>query len=177
MNFSSFLDFFTASQALTLTTRKSDLQKVSKSTSSCQGSVSMAGWAGAAEAWRMASSSSRALSMSMRGKRFSPFTTGASSGRLPQTLAESQVCTPSSAPIWAKSLAEESGMKGASRMPQMRVASSRLYRTWARRVPLASISLAKAQGMDSSMYLLARWMTLKTSSRALWGAQASMSAS
>ena len=44
---SSFLDFFTGSQALTLTTRKSDLQKVSKSTgSSVYGSSSTAGLAG-----------------------------------------------------------------------------------------------------------------------------------
>ena len=63
-----------------------------------------------------------------------------------------------------------SGMKGVSRMPQMRVVSSRLYITWARRAPLASISLARAQGMVSSIYLLARAMTLNTSSRALWGA-------
>ena len=40
-NFKSFLDFFTASQALTFTTRKSDLLKVSKSTNSWKsGSIS-----------------------------------------------------------------------------------------------------------------------------------------
>ena len=126
VNFKSFLDFFTASQAFTFTTRKSDLQKVSKSTSSSQGSSSMAGWAGAAEAARMASSSARAWSMSTRGKRLAPLVTGAVSGRLPHWAAVSQVWQVSSAPIWAKSLAQASGIKGVSRMPQIRVASRRL---------------------------------------------------
>ena len=40
VNFSSFFDFFTASQALTFTARKSDFEKVSKSTeSSNSGSI------------------------------------------------------------------------------------------------------------------------------------------
>ena len=61
-------------------------------------------------------------------------------------------------------------MKGVRRMAEMRSTSSRLYMTVARRVPLASMSLASTQGAFSSMYLLARPMTLKTSARAFWKA-------
>ena len=74
--------------------------------------------------------------------------TVAVSDRPPQAAALSQVWAAGSAPIWAKSLAMLSGMKGVSRMPQMRVVSSRLYITWARRAPLASISLARAQAVS-----------------------------
>ena len=94
--------------------------------------------------------------------------------RLPHWAALSQVRQPSQAPIWAKSLSMLSGMKGVSSTPQMRVASSRLYMTLASRGPLASMSLARAQGAVSSIYLLARAMTLKTSARASWKAKRSM---
>ena len=74
VNFSSFSLFFTASQAFTFTTRKSDLQKVSKSTFSVSwGSTSTAGRAAFRASASAASSSARALSMSSRGKRFSPW--------------------------------------------------------------------------------------------------------
>ena len=52
-------------------------------------------------------------------------------------------------------------------MRLMRRHSSRLYRTLARRAFLLS-SLASCQGAVSSMYLFARWMSLKTSSSARW---------
>ena len=55
--------------------------------------------------------------------------TAAVSARLPHWAAESQVRQPSQAPIWAKSFSQEAGMKGDRRMPQMRVASRRLYST------------------------------------------------
>ena len=58
---------------------------------------------------------------------------------------------------------------GSSRAAQMRTVSSRLYRTLARRGWLAS-SLARTQGAFSSIYLLAREMTLNTSARAFWKA-------
>ena len=151
---------------------------MSKSTFSVSwGSTSTAGRAAFLAAASAASSSSRALSMSSRGNRFSPLVTAAVSGRAPHSAAASQVRLSAGAPIWAKSFSQLSGMKGVSRMPQMRVASSRLYSTWASRLPLVSISFARAQGAFSSIYLLARWMALKISSRALWGAKVSMSSS
>ena len=61
-------------------------------------------------------------------------------------------------------------MKGVSRMAHTRRVSRRLYMTVARRTPLASISLARTQGAFSSIYLLAREMTLKISPRAFWKA-------
>ena len=64
--------------------------------------------------------------MSMRGNRFSPLVTEAVSLRAPQTAALSQVWMSAGAPIWTNSLSMLSGMKGVSRMPQIRVASSRL---------------------------------------------------
>ena len=59
----------------------------------------------------------------------------------------------------------------------MRMDSSRLYITRARRGPLASRSLASTQGLFSSIYLLARPMTAKTSIRAFWKAYFSIWAS
>ena len=64
-------------------------------------------------------------------------------------------------------LAVLSGMNGVNSWVQIRSASSRLYMTVARRSLLAS-SLASTQGAVSSIYLFAREMTLKTSSRAAW---------
>ena len=126
VNRRSFLDFFTASQALTFTTRKSQAAKLSNGVSSANGTSSRCGSLGPRAARRISSSSARAWSMSMRGKRFSPFVTSFSSARLPQTLAESQVRHSSQVPICANSFSQEDGMNGESRMPQMRVASSRL---------------------------------------------------
>ncbi len=60
-----------------------------------------------------------------------------------------------------------SGMKGVSSWVQIRSASSRLYITVARRALFAS-SFASTQGAVSSIYLFAREMTLKTSSSAVW---------
>ena len=114
--------------------------------------------------------------MSTRGNRFSPLETTAVSDNPPHWAAEAQLRAEASAPIWEKSLSMLSGMKGISKMPQMRAASSRLYSTWASRAPLASMSLARVQGVFSSIYLFARWMTLKISSKALWGAKWSISA-
>ena len=62
------------------------------------------------------------------------------------------------------------GMKGVSRTAEMRSTSSRLYITRASRAPLASMSLARVQGVFSSIYLLARPITLKISARAFWKA-------
>ena len=117
-----------------------------------------------------ASSSAMACSASTRGKRFSPLVTLAVWDRAPHAAALSQVWPASSAPIWANSLVMLSGMKGVSSTPQMRVVSSRLYMTVASRAPLASMSLASAQGAVSSIYLLARATTLNTSASASWKA-------
>ena len=107
--------------------------------------------------------------MSMRGKRFSPRSTRTFAGREPHFPALSQVVHPAQAPICPKSLAQELGMKGLRSTPEMRRHSSRLYMTRARRGRLAS-SLARTQGAVSSIYLLARAMSLKTSARASWKA-------
>ena len=58
----------------------------------------------------------------------------------------------------------------------MRMVSSRLYSTFARR-GLPSSLLASTQGAFSSIYLLAREMTLKTSARAFWKAYFSICSS
>ena len=103
--------------------------------------------------------------MSRRGKRVSPFVTVTSAGRAPQTAALSQPVSSPFAPIWAKAFSQLDGMKGTSRLVQMRRLSSRLYMTEARRARLVS-SLARVQGAVSSIYLLAREMTRNTSSSA-----------
>ena len=61
-------------------------------------------------------------------------------------------------------------MKGVRRTAEMRSTSSRLYMTVARRVPLASMSLASTQGAFYAALDCARPMTLKTSARAFWKA-------
>ena len=81
-----------------------------------------------------------------------------------------------SAPICAKIFSQESGMNGSRSVVQMRMDSSRLYMTDARRGPLPS-SLASAHGIVSSIYLLARWTHLKISSRAFWNWNFSICAS
>ena len=58
-----------------------------------------------------------------------------------------------------------SGIKGASRPAQIRTVSSRLYKTLASLGWVASL-LASTQGAFSSIYLLAREMTLKISPKA-----------
>ena len=85
-------------------------------------------------------------------------------GSTPHTLALSQLRHLSSAPSLAKILSQLSGMTGCKSVVQMRMVSSRLYSTEARRSRLLS-SLPSAQGAVSSIYLLARSMTLNTSSR------------
>ena len=175
MNFSRRSDFFTASQLLTFTTRKSDLQKVSKSTfSSAWGSSSMGGRAARRASSSIFSSSASSLFMSMRGKSVSPLVTATSAGRLPQTAALSQFWTDSSAPICAKAFLQLSGMNGTSRQVQIRRLSRRLYITLARRARFDS-SLARVQGAFSSIYLFAREMTLNISSSAAWVWKLSMS--
>ena len=175
VNLRSLSDFLTASQLLTLTTRKSDLQKVSKSTFSVSwGSSSMGGRAALRASSSSFSSSASSFVMSMRGKSVSPFVTLTFSGRLPQWAALSQQRTDSSAPIWAKARSQLSGMKGVSRQVQMRRVSSRLYMTEASLARFDS-SLARTQGAFSSIYLLAREMTLNISSSAAWVWKVSMS--
>ena len=110
--------------------------------------------------------------MSMRGNRFSPLVTVTVPGSRPQVPASSQPVR--SAPIWAKIFPQVSGMKGVSRMAQMRTASSRLYSTRASR-GLSSWVLASTQGAFSSIYLLAREITSKISTRAVWKVYSSMS--
>ena len=58
-------------------------------------------------------------------------------------------------------------------MAHTRRVSRRLYITWASRGPLAVISLASTQGAFSSIYLLARSITLKISARPFWKAKCS----
>ena len=159
MNFRSFLLFFTASQESTLHTRISHLEKSSMLTSGSMGSN--CGFAGAF----IFSSSASAFSMSRRGKSVSPLCTETFAGRAPNTAALSQLEDFSSAPICAKAFSQLSGMKGLSMIRLMRRHSRRLYRTLARRAFLLS-SLASCQGAVSSIYLFARWMSLKTSSSA-----------
>ena len=103
--------------------------------------------------------------MSMRGKSVSPLRTVTSAGRLPHLAAASQVRSSAGTPICSKAFSQLSGMKGVSSWVQMRRASSRSYMTVARRAFFAS-SLASSQGAFSSIYLLAREMTLNTSSSA-----------
>ena len=105
--------------------------------------------------------------MSSRGKIASALRTDAFSGVTPHFAAASHVLPSSSAPICAKIFPADSGMNGVSSAAQMRMDSSRLYRTDARRGRLAS-SLASAHGAVSSIYLLARWMHRKISSSAFW---------
>ena len=112
----------------------------------------------------MAFSCSRAFSVSTRGNRFSPLLTCASAHRVPQTLALSQVRSSAAAPIFSKILPQVSGITGVSSVVQTRTVSSRLYSTVASRTRFVS-SLPSTQGAVSSIYLLARSMTLNTSSR------------
>ena len=87
----SLSDFLTASQLLTLTTRKSDLQKVSKSTFSSELGLELDGGKGGLPGLFLElSSSASSFVMSMRGKSVSPFVTLTFSGRLPQWAALSQ---------------------------------------------------------------------------------------
>ena len=67
-------------------------------------------------------------------------------------------------------------MNGSRSVVQMRMVSSRLYMTEARRGLFAS-SLASAQGIVSSIYLFARWMHLKISSSPFWNWNFSICAS
>ena len=109
-----------------------------------------------------ASSSASSLAMSMRGKSVSPFCTVTSAGSTPQTAALSHVVCSAVAPICVKAFVQLSGMNGSRSVTVMRSVSSRLYSTVARRARLLS-SLASTQGAVSSIYLLAREMTLNTS--------------
>ena len=111
----------------------------------------------------------------MRGNRFSPLLMTAWLGSTPHTLALSQLRQASSAPSLANILSQVSGMTGSSRVVQMRMVSSRLYSTAARRSRLFS-SLPSAQGAVSSIYLLARSMTLNTSSSPFCSCSLSISA-
>ena len=124
----------------------------------------------------MALSFSSVASTSTRGNRFSPLLTCASAGSTPHTLALSQVRAASSAPILAKILPQLSGITGCNSAVQTRMVSSRLYSTVARRTRLLS-SLPSVHGAVSSIYLLARSMTLKISSRLFWSWSFSISAS
>ena len=109
---SSLSDFLTASQALTLTARKSLLLNVSKSTgSSARGSVSTAGFSGACAAFWSSSSAASSFAMSMRGKRGSPPVTAASALSTPNAARESQ--PDSDAPMRRRISAEVAGMGAA----------------------------------------------------------------
>ena len=158
MNFSSFSDFFTASQLRILHTRISHLANSSM--------VTLGSTGGAVGAlWFSFSRASSSLAISSRGNRVSPLQTFTSAGSTPYSPALSQLWQLSPAPICRKAFSQLSGMKGVSRIRDTRSASSRLYITEASRAFLLS-SLASTQGAVSSMYLLARWISLKISSRA-----------
>ncbi len=127
MNFSSLSDLRTFSQLFTFTARKSDLQKVSKSTCSpIKGSTSRAGRAAFWASSMMASNSLSSFAISMRGNKFSPLETGTLAGSTPHCAALSQPRASPPAPIWAKILSQLAGMKGVSSTAQMRTVSSRL---------------------------------------------------
>ena len=161
----SLSDFFTGSHLRTLHTRMSHLANSSIVTSGSTGAD--LGAAAAFFAALSASSSASSLAMSMRGKSVSPFWTVTSAGSTPQTAALSHVVCSAAAPICVKAFAQLSGMKGSRSVTVMRSVSSRLYSTVARRARLLS-SLARTQGAVSSIYLLAREMTLNTSMSACW---------
>ena len=121
---SSLSLFFTASQAFTFTARKSDLQKVSKSTcSSSRGSVSMAG-VGWAARWSSSAFCSTS-STSSRAKRISGFSvTLLPLGYRPVLSRSSQ----SRAWVfsWAKIFSAVSGIKGFKRLAPRAMQSTRL---------------------------------------------------
>ena len=172
VNFRSFSDFLTFSHVRTLTTVISTLQKSSKLTGgSGSGSGSAAG---ACAATCRASSSASSFCASMRGNSGAPTVTAASRGSRPNLHRLSQSAF-SEAPMRRRISALVSGMNGCSRPPQMRMVSSRLYMTQARRGRLLS-SRARIQGAVSSIYLLAREMTAKTSLSAFWKANCSICA-
>ena len=80
------------------------------------------------------------------------------------------------APILAKIFSQVSGITGISSVVHTRMVSSRLYSTVASRTCLLS-SLPSVQGAVSSIYLLARSMTLKISSSPFCSWSLSISAS
>ena len=111
----------------------------------------------------------------MRGNSASPLCTVNGSGRPPNRPSVSKRMLSAVRPSCCAILGVVLGKNGVSSTAATRSTSHRLYSTAARRGRLAS-SFASTQGAVSSMYLLARWMTLKISASAFGTCRTSMHA-